>query len=116
VHPALHKGQNPVWAILKDRSMCPVSTVGRPGMLMSQMCINITLFPSGKSIVRGFFAMRLSATLTPSMIKIEVTSVSVIARLAAIVIAFKTGAMGYPTSVRPLLQLTAVCVEYKQFV
>ncbi len=67
--------------IAKDRTMCPVSTVGRPGMLMSQICVNKIFFPSGKWIVRGFTATCLFATLTPSMIKIDVAPVSVIARL-----------------------------------
>ncbi len=46
VHPALHKGQIPMRdAIAKDGTMCPVSIVGSPGMLMSQMCVDDTLFP-----------------------------------------------------------------------
>jgi hypothetical protein len=84
---------------------------------MSQMCVSITLFPSGKLIVRGFTAMHLFPTLTPSMIKIDVAPVSVIARLAAIIIAFKYWGNGLPHKcVEPLLQLTAVCVKYEQFV
>jgi hypothetical protein len=52
LHPSLHKGQIPIRdLIVKDWMMCPVSTVGRPGMLMSQMFINITFFPSGKLIM-----------------------------------------------------------------
>ncbi len=55
VHPALHKVQIPMRDVIaKDGTMCPVSTVRSPGMLMSQMCVDITLFPSGKFIVRGF--------------------------------------------------------------
>ncbi len=80
VHPALHKGQIPMRdAIAKDGTMCPVSTVGSPGMLMSQMCVFVALFPSGKLFVRGFFATCLFATLAPSMIKIDVAPESAIA-------------------------------------
>jgi hypothetical protein len=71
VHPALHKGQTPMRDVIaKDRTMCPVSTVGSPCMLISQMCVNIILFPSGKLIVRGFTATPLFMTLAPSMIKL----------------------------------------------
>ncbi len=48
-------------------------------MLMPQMCVDITLFPSGKLIVRGFQATHLFAMLAPSMIKIDVAPVSAIA-------------------------------------
>jgi hypothetical protein len=47
-------------------------------MLMSQMCVDITLFPSGKLIVRGFQATHLFATSAPSMIKIDIAPVSAI--------------------------------------
>ncbi len=55
VHPAMHKGQISMRdAIDKDGTKCPVKTVESPGMLISQMCVDITLFPLGKLIVRGF--------------------------------------------------------------
>jgi hypothetical protein len=55
VHPTLHKGQIPMRdAIDKDGTICPVSTVGSPRLLMSQMCVDITLLGLGKLIVRGF--------------------------------------------------------------
>jgi hypothetical protein len=80
VYPALHKGQIPMRdAIAKDGTMCPVSTVGSPGMMMSQMCVNITLFPLGTFIMRGFQATRLYAMSAPFMIKIDVAPVSAIA-------------------------------------
>jgi hypothetical protein len=66
-------------AIAKDGTMCPVSTVGSPGMLMSQICVDITLFPLGELIVRGFQATCLFAMSAPSMIKINVAPMSAIA-------------------------------------
>ncbi len=69
-------------------------------MLMSQMCVDITFFPLGKLIVRGLTATRLFVTLTPSMIKIDVTPVSAIARLAEMVIAFKYWGDGLPHKCR----------------
>jgi hypothetical protein len=82
LHPALHKGQMPIRdVIVKDGTMGPVSTVGRLGMLMPQMCIDITFFPLGKLIMRGLTATRLFATLTPSMMKMDVAPVSAIAQL-----------------------------------
>jgi hypothetical protein len=65
--------------IAKDRTMCPVSTVGSPGMLILQMCVDITLFSLGKLIVRGIQATCLFATSAPSMIKIDIAPVSAIA-------------------------------------
>ena len=43
-------------AIAKSGMMCPVRTVGRPGMLMLQMCDDVTQRPSGKLITSGFVA------------------------------------------------------------
>jgi hypothetical protein len=79
-------------------------------MLMLQMCVNITLFPLGKLIVRGFFATCKFATSAPSMIKIDIAPVSTIALHSG------TGAIGYTASAGPLLQVTSVCTKYEQFV
>jgi hypothetical protein len=65
-------------------------------MLMSQMCVHITLFPLGKLVVIGFQATCLFAMLAPSMMKIDVASVSAIAIWVAIVIAFRYWGAGLP--------------------
>ncbi len=46
---------------------------------MLHMCVDITLVPLGKLIVRGLVAMRLFSTSTLSMIKIDVAPVLAIA-------------------------------------
>ena len=56
--------------------MWPVNTVGRPGIVMSHSCVDFTLVPSGKLIVKGFLAVRLFSTGTSSMMNIAVAPVS----------------------------------------
>ena len=38
--------------------MCPSNTYGNPGISRSQICVDFTILPSGKLIVRGFVARR----------------------------------------------------------
>ncbi len=83
-------------AIAKFGTMCSISIVGRPGMWISQMCVDFTCLPSGRLIVSGFVAGLLFFTSTPSMTNIEVAPVSVMACEAAIVRAFKYCGMGLP--------------------
>ena len=46
-HPALHSTQMPINdAIVNLGTMCPVKIVGRPGIVMSHMCVDFTLLPS----------------------------------------------------------------------
>jgi hypothetical protein len=59
--------------------MCPVKIVGRPGIVMSHMCVDFTLLPSGKLIVNGCNEGRKLLTGVPSMINMEVAPVSAIA-------------------------------------
>ena len=59
--------------------MCPVSISGRPGMVMSQQCVDLIFDPSGRLMVRGFVATRLLSTGVPSIMKIAVAPVSMIA-------------------------------------
>jgi hypothetical protein len=48
-HLALHSTQMPINdAIINLGTMCPVNIVGRPGIVMSHMCVDFTLLPSGK--------------------------------------------------------------------
>ena len=84
VHPALQRGQMPMRdAIVNDGTMCPVKTVGRPGMWMSFMCVEYIFLPSGKLIVRGVRVTCLLSTCAPSMMKINVAPVSAMAWLVA---------------------------------
>jgi hypothetical protein len=55
---------------------------------MSQMCVDVTLLPSGKLIVMGLLDFRRFLTGVPFMMKIEVAPVSAIACVVANVIAF----------------------------
>ena len=66
----------------------PVNTIGRPGIFMSHMCVDVTLLPSVKLIVIGLFVVRRFLTGVPFMMHIEVAPVSAIACVGAIVIAF----------------------------
>lgn len=74
----------------KDGTMCPVKTVGNPGIIMSQTCEDCTIRPSGKFTVSGLSAIRLLSTSTPSIIKMDVAPVSAIARSREIVTAETT--------------------------
>ena len=66
----------------------PVNTIGRPGIFMSHMCVDVTLLPSVKLIVIGLFVVRRFLTGVPFMMNIEVAPVLAIACIEAIVIAF----------------------------
>jgi hypothetical protein len=80
VHPALHSTLIPNKdAIFIPGTICPVNTVGRPGILMSHVCVDNTFLSSGRLIVMG---CAVSCTLSigvPSITKIEVAPVSAIA-------------------------------------
>jgi hypothetical protein len=80
LHPTLHSGLIPMMeAMRSDGTICPVSTVGRPGIRMSHTCVDCTRLPLGKLIVRGTIAGRLLLTSAPSIIKIEVAPMSAMA-------------------------------------
>ncbi len=55
-------------------------------MFMSHTCVDLILEPSGKLIKRGFNAVHWLATTAPSMMKMDVATVSAMARSGAIVI------------------------------
>jgi len=57
---------------------------------MSQTCVDLTFFPSGKLMMSGLVAMRLLTTSTPSIIKMDVAPVSAIARFRPIITALIT--------------------------
>ncbi len=105
-HPALHRGRIPMSdATFNDGTICPVSIVGRPGILMSQPCVDTTFLPSGKLMVSGSVAMRLLSTSAPSMMKMEVAPVSAMAWFVVIVIAFKYCGIGLPNNVRAAMAI-----------
>ena len=76
--------------------MCPVNTWGKPGIVMSQTCEDLTFLPSGKLIVSGLVARLLFTTSTPSIIKIDVAPVSAIACVVAIAIALRYSVVCFP--------------------
>jgi hypothetical protein len=72
LHPTLHRGPIPMRdAIVSDRTICQVSTIGRPVILMPHICVDCTFLPSGKFIVRGDKAIHLLSTLAPSIMNVE---------------------------------------------
>ena len=80
VHPTSHSTLTPIKdAIDRLGTMCPVSISGSPGIVMSQQWVDLILVPSGKLMVRGLVAIRLFSTGVPSMIKMAVAPVSIIA-------------------------------------
>ncbi len=79
-HPALHSTRTLISdAIERLGMMCPVSITGSPGIVMLQQCDNLIFEPSGRLMVSGFVAIRLFSTGVPSMIKIAVAPVYMMA-------------------------------------
>jgi hypothetical protein len=80
VHPTAHNSRIPIRdAIDSFGTMCPESLSGRPGIIMSHMCVDLTFVPSGKLIDSGLVATRLLSTGVPSMMNIAVAPVSAMA-------------------------------------
>jgi hypothetical protein len=80
VHLASHSTCMPINdAIVNLGAMCPVKITGRPGIVMSHMCVDFTLLPSGKLIVNGCDEGHKLLTGVPSMINMDVAPVSAIA-------------------------------------
>ena len=60
LHPASHSTLMPISeAISSCGTMWPVSMVGRPGICMSHICVDLIFDPSGRLIVSGLNATRL---------------------------------------------------------
>ncbi len=77
LHPTLHRGRIPISeAVFSAGMMCPVSVPGNPGIVMLHTCIDFTFLPSGRFTVRGFVAVCLFTTSTPSITKMDVAPVS----------------------------------------
>ncbi len=70
-------------AMVNNGTMCPVKTVGMPGMLISHTCVEYIFLPLGKLIVRGVHVTRLLSVGAPSMMNIDVPPVSAMAWLVA---------------------------------
>ncbi len=70
-------------------TMCTVKSVGNPGIMISQMWVDLTFHLSGMLIVKGLLVILLLTTLMPSIMKMKVAPVSTIACVDAIVIAFR---------------------------
>ena len=89
-HPALHSTRMPINdAIVNLGTICPVKIVGRPGIVMSHMCVDFTLLLSGKLIVNSCDKGCKLLTGVPSMINMEVALVSVIAWFILIAIVLR---------------------------
>jgi hypothetical protein len=67
-------------------TMCPTRVVGRPGIIMPHMCVDINRRPSANATLSGHVVFCLLWTGVPSMTKILVVPESVIASLDAIVL------------------------------
>ena len=88
VHPASVSTRIPNReAIDSSGTMCPTSVVGRPGIIMSHMCVDMTRRPSANATFNGHVVLCLLWTGIPSMTKIWVAPESAIASFDAIVIA-----------------------------
>ena len=85
VHPASVSSQIPKReAIDNSGTMCPTRVVGRPGIMMSHMCVDITRRPTANSTLSGHVVFCLLWTSVPSMTKIWVAPESVIASFDAL--------------------------------
>ena len=100
-HPASHNTRTPISnAIYKLGMICPVSTIGNPGIVISQPWVDFIFVPSGRLMVSGFVARRLLFTGVTSMMKMAVAPVSTIACDVAIVISCRRLCPGAPNRVR----------------
>ncbi len=88
LHPTLHRILMPIRdAIVIPGTICPISIIGRLGMMMSQMWVETTLLPLGKVMVIGWSARRRFLMGIPFMMKVKVAPVFAMAWVVAIVIA-----------------------------
>jgi hypothetical protein len=96
VHPALQRGLMPISNVIaRCGTMCPVKTIGNPGIVKSQMYVDLTFRPYGMLMVKGLRLTCLLATSMPSIMKMDVAPVLVIACINAIVIAFTYSCDGW---------------------
>jgi hypothetical protein len=74
----------------------PVKTMGRPGIVMSHRCVDLTWLPSGKMIINCFIAGQMFLMGVPSIMNMGIAPVSAIACDVAIVIASRYWGEGAP--------------------
>ena len=80
VHSALHSTRTRIKdAIDRLGTMFPVSISGSPGIVMSPQWVDLILVPLGRLMVSGLVAIRLFSIGVPSMIKMAVAPVFIIA-------------------------------------
>ncbi len=72
-------------AIDNSGTMCPTRDVGRPGSIISHICVDITRRPSANATFRGQVVIRLLRTGVPSIMNICVAPESAIASLGVMV-------------------------------
>jgi hypothetical protein len=70
-------------------TMCPVKTMGRPGIVMLHRCVDLTWLPSGKLIVNCVVPCQMFLTGVPFIINMDAAPVSAIACNVVIVITLK---------------------------
>jgi hypothetical protein len=87
--------------------MCPLSTCGKPGISTSHMCMECTISPSGKFMLRGFGASR---TFFMGVFAITITDVAPISVTASVlgIIGRLIWMLGAHNSHRDGLEVTTV--------
>ncbi len=86
VHPASVRTRIPNReAIYNSRTMCPTKVVGRPGSIISHICVDITWHPSANATFRGQVVICLLRTGVSSITNICVAPESAIASLCVMV-------------------------------
>ena len=111
LHPALHRTLMPINnGIDNFGTTCPTNTIGSPGIVMSHVCVDFTFVPSGRLIVSRRIAGWRFLHGVPSIMKIDVASVSAIACDAAMVIALRYFGFGAPNSSRAVAAIDLLVV------
>jgi hypothetical protein len=112
VHPALQRGLMPISnMITRCGTMCPVKIVGNPGIVMPQMCVDLTFRPSGMLLVNGLGLICLLTTSMPSIMKMDVALVSVIACVVATVIVFNYSCDGWANMLQAIAAIDWVKMD-----
>ncbi len=70
-------------ALFRSGMMWPVRVTGRPSMMISHSCVDVTACPSTRDTCNGFVVGRLLRTGMPSITKICVAPVSAMASLVS---------------------------------
>ncbi len=111
LHPASHRTLIQINdAIVNLGTTCPTSTFGRPGIVMSQVCVDFTFVPSSRLMVSGQMAGPKFLHSVPPMMKIEVAPVSAIACDAAMAIALRYCGFGAPNNCCAVVAIVVLLV------